>query len=50
MERNLNHLRFAANMILISKSPEELQQLINQLGAASNSVGLKLNQTKTKVM
>lgn len=46
----LNHLRFADDIILISKDPTNLQEMLRQLVCESDKVGLTLNTTKTKIM
>ena len=46
----LSHLRFADDIVLIANNPAELQELISDLNAASNEVGLKMNLAKTKAM
>jgi hypothetical protein len=48
--QKLNHLRFADDIVLISHTPEEATEMLNQLVDASKSVGLRINQSKTKSM
>ena len=49
-DEHLNNLRFADDIVLLSESADELQQLINDLNRESLKVGLKMNKKKTKVM
>ncbi|KIH59901.1 hypothetical protein ANCDUO_09856 [Ancylostoma duodenale] len=46
----LTNLRFADDVVLIAKSAEELQIMMNDLDEHSRSCGLKINASKTKVM
>jgi len=46
----LNHLRFADDIVLISSSGTELEQMLNQLSNRSHDLGLRMNMKKTKVM
>ncbi|XP_045534998.1 uncharacterized protein LOC106709987 [Papilio machaon] len=48
--RYLSHLRFADDIILFSETAEELEYMIKSLAAQSRLVGLKINESKTKVM
>ena len=48
--RNLNHLRYADDTILMAESEEELQSLLMKVKEESEKVGLKLNIWKTKIM
>ena len=48
--RNINNLRYADDIILISQSEEELKTLLMKVKKESEKVGLKLNIQKTKVM
>ena len=43
-------LLFADNIVLVSSTPSGLQNQINNLEKASNSLGLIVNLDKTKVM
>ena len=43
-------LLFADDIVLVSSTPSGLQNQINNLEKASNSVGLTVNLDKTKVM
>src|SRR5438477_12359502 len=46
----LNHLRFADDIVLITNSDEEAQEMLNELNQESNKPGMKINMKKTKVM
>ncbi|GBP58848.1 LINE-1 retrotransposable element ORF2 protein [Eumeta japonica] len=46
----LSHLRFADDIVLFAKSPEDITKMINELTMESEKVGLKLNPQKTRVM
>ena len=46
----LNHLRFADDIVLISSSGTEMEQMLNQLSNRSHDLGLRMNMKKTKVM
>ena len=46
----INHLRFADDIILISEEPEEFQTMLNELNNESKKIGLHMNIQKTKVM
>lgn len=48
--RQLNHLRFADDLVLISDNAKTLQTMLQQLTEASKMVGLTINKTKTKIM
>ena len=48
--RNINHLRYADDIILIAESEEELKSLLMKAKEESEKVGLKLNIQKTKIM
>ena len=47
--RNINHLRYADDTILMAESEEELKSLLMKV-KESEKVGLKLNIQKTKIM
>ena len=47
--RNINHLRYADDTILMAES-EELKSLLMKVKQESEKVGLKLNIQKTKIM
>ena len=48
--RNINHLRYADDTILIAESEEELKSLLMKMKEESEKVGLKLSIQKTKIM
>ena len=48
--RNINHLRYADDTILMTESEEEPQSLLMKVKEESEKVGLKLNIQKTKIM
>ena len=48
--RNINHLRYADDTILMAESEEELKSLLMKVKVESEKVGLKLNIQKTKIM
>ena len=49
-ERNINHLRYADDTILMAQSEEELKSLLMNVKEESEKAGLKLNIKKTKIM
>ena len=48
--RNINNLRYADDTTLMAESEEELKSLLMKVKEESESVGLKLNIQKTKIM
>ena len=48
--RNINHLRYADDTILMAETEEELKSLLMKVKEESEKVGLKLNFQKTKIM
>ena len=46
--RNINHLRYADDTILMAESEEELKSLLMKVKEESEKVGLKLNIQKTR--
>ena len=48
--RNINHLRYADDTILMAESEEELKRLVMKVKEESEKVGLKLNIQKTNIM
>lgn len=46
----LNHLRYADDIVLIAKDDNELKQMMHDLLVQSNKIGLKMNLNKTAVM
>ena len=47
--RNINHLRYADDTILMAESEEELKSLLMKVKEESKKVNLKLNIQKTKI-
>ena len=47
---HLSHLLFADDIVLVAKSPEELESMLTDIHLASKPVGLSMNLSKTKVM
>ena len=48
--RNINNLRYADDAILTAESEEELKSLLMKVKEESETVGLKFNLQKTKIM
>ena len=48
--RNINHLRDADDITLITESEEELKSLLMKIKEENEKVGLKFNIQKTKIM
>ena len=48
--RNINNIRYADDITLMSESEEELKSLLVKVKVESEKVGLKLNIQKTKIM
>ena len=48
--RNINNLRYVDGTTLMAESKEELKSLLMRLKEESESVSLKLNIEKTKIM
>ena len=48
--RNINNLRYADDTSLMAESEEELKSLLMKVKEESETVGLKLNIQKTKIM
>ena len=48
--RNINHLGYADDTILMAESEEELKSLVMKVKVESEKVGLKLNIQKMKIM
>lgn len=46
----LNNLRFADDIVLIAKSPDELLQMIKDLNEKAQMAGLHMNMSKTKIL
>ena len=47
---HLSHLIFADDIVLVAKSPEELESMLTDIHLASKPTGLSMNLSKTKVM
>ena len=47
---HLSNLRFADDILQLTNSADQLQNMINELKTESEVVGQKMNQLKTKVM
>ena len=48
--RNINNLRYADDTTLTAESKEELKSLLMKVKEESETVGLKLNIQKTKIL
>ena len=48
--RNINNLRYADDITLMTESKKELKSLLMKVKQESENVGLKLNIQKTKIM
>ena len=48
--RNINNLRYADDTTLMAESEEELKSLLMKVKVESETLGLKLNMQKTKIM
>ena len=48
--RNINHLRYADDTILMAESEEELKNLLMKVEEESEKAGLKLNIQKMNIM
>ena len=48
--KNINHLRYAEDTTLMAESEEELKSLLMKVKEESETVGLKPNIQKTKIM
>ena len=48
--RNINNLRYAHDITLITESEKEIKSLLMKVKEESEKVGLKLNIQKTKIM
>ena len=48
--RNINNLRYAEDTTLMAESEEELKSLLVKVKEENETVGLKLNIQKTKIM
>ena len=49
-QRNINNLRYADDITLMTESEEELKSPLLKVKEESEKVGLKLNIQKTKIM
>ena len=50
MGKYYNNLRYADDVTLLATTEENLQQLVNDVGKASERFGLSLNAKKNKIM
>ena len=48
--RNINNLRYADDMTIMTESEEELKRLLMKVKEKSEKVGLKINIQNTKIM
>ncbi|KAI8427328.1 hypothetical protein MSG28_001907 [Choristoneura fumiferana] len=48
--KNLNHLRFADDIVLFAERPDILQIMLQQLDIESRKAGLTMNPVKTKIL
>uniref|UniRef100_A0A7I4Y986 Reverse transcriptase domain-containing protein n=1 Tax=Haemonchus contortus TaxID=6289 RepID=A0A7I4Y986_HAECO len=48
--KNVNNLRFANDIVLISSSTAEMEKMVNELNAVSRRIGLEMNMFKTQLM
>ena len=48
--RNINNFRYGDDTTLVAESKEELKSLLMKVKEESETVGLKLNSQKTKIM
>ena len=48
--RNINNLKYADDTTLMAESKEEIRSLLMKVKEESETVGLKLNVQKTKIM
>lgn len=49
-DRYLSNLRFADDIVIFSESRKQLEEMINELMTVSNSIGLEMNASKTKIL
>ncbi|EYC43142.1 hypothetical protein Y032_0502g2630 [Ancylostoma ceylanicum] len=45
----LNHLRFAGDIVLITRSPDDASEMLRRLDEERSKAGLTINKTKTKI-
>ena len=50
VERNINNIRYADDIILMAESEEELKNLLMKVKEESEKADLKLNIQKTKIL
>ncbi|PIO59400.1 hypothetical protein TELCIR_19139 [Teladorsagia circumcincta] len=48
--RRINKLRFADDIVLISNSTIEMEEMVNELNVGGLKIGLEMNMSKTQVM
>lgn len=48
--KRFNHLRFADDIIVLSETSKQLEEMLNDLHKVSCEVGLEMNTSKTKIL
>nr|CDJ89054.1 RNA-directed DNA polymerase (reverse transcriptase) domain containing protein [Haemonchus contortus] len=48
--KKVNNLRFTYDIVLISSSTAEMEEMVNELNAVSRRIGLEMNMSKTQLM
>jgi Reverse transcriptase (RNA-dependent DNA polymerase) len=48
--RTINNLRYADDIVLLTTSPGELQDLVNRVESVASEYNMQINAAKTKVM
>ncbi|XP_047994918.1 uncharacterized protein LOC125233097 [Leguminivora glycinivorella] len=46
----ISHLRFADDIVILAKTRQDLQEMVQSLAGSSQRIGLRMNLDKTKVM
>lgn len=47
---NMNNLRIADDIVLLSECPKQLEEMLNELITVSKNIGLQLNTSKKKII